>query len=44
MNIETYFSYEGLIYDYNNLEAENIEKITPRWANGGTGRRARFRT
>ncbi len=31
-------------YNFNSLAAENIVKITPRWANGGTGRRARFRT
>ena len=31
-------------YNFNSLAAENIGKITPRWANGGIGRRARFRT
>ena|GEM_PF-5012293 len=30
-------------YNFNSLAAENIAKITPRWANGGIGRRARFR-
>ena len=31
-------------YNFSSLAAENIGKITPRWANGGIGRRARFRT
>ena len=31
-------------YNFGNLAAEDFEKITPRWANGGIGRRARFRT
>lgn len=31
-------------YNSNSLVAENIGEITPRWANGGIGRRARFRT
>ena len=30
-------------YNFSSLAAENIGKITPRWANGGIGRRARFR-
>jgi len=31
-------------YNFSSLAAENIGEITPRWANGGIGRRARFRT
>ena len=31
-------------YNFSSLVAENIGKITLRWANGGIGRRARFRT
>ena len=31
-------------YNFNSLAAENIGKIIPRWANGGIGRCARFRT
>ena len=31
-------------YNFTSLVAENIGEITPRWANGGIGRRARFRT
>jgi len=31
-------------YNFGSLAAENIGEITPRWANGGIGRRARFRT
>jgi len=31
-------------YNFSGLAAENIGEITPRWANGGIGRRARFRT
>ena len=35
---------KNIHYNFGNLEAENIGKITHRWANGGIGRRARFRT
>ena len=31
-------------YNFNDLVAGNIDKIWHRWANGGIGRRARFRT
>jgi site-specific DNA recombinase len=31
-------------YNFGSLVAENMGEITPRWANGGIGRRARFRT